>query len=729
VARIVISRAEQVQANSKQCSTLSRRLQSLLSASNLQVPAVVSLHLNRLCAFSEILKETESLLQLFQRPSPGPVSQSTSWLRHLAAGRSAHSQHFHQLNEAMTELREALGLSLDDVHQEQVEDCDDAKGDLESLFGEVVRLQREASASLYDPSSRLDLQTLVDSLSSALDDWNQNSEVMRDFQLQAQAFSSKLQAESLPSQRPSTSPALDGETSVGSELVRLRHLVEDLTQSNCSAQQLTLLDSLNDSIVSAIEGSSKTQTDSLGIELRELRRALSEFKEEVRSLVNGGSREGCADLPAILNSETHLPTLPSSSHTTASHQSLLRQERLRDLKIDCDGVVLLSKSLGKGSFGEVWLGRWGGRPVAVKVIQSRGASFDEREKGAIENESLLMALCRHPNVLLIYGVCFPDPRTAHIVMELGSMGSLLSVLMDPSREVTPALSFAWIGDLFSALAHLHQHKIVHRDVKPENVLLTTQLHCKLTDFGLSKQRLESSLGMASSVGAAGSLSYMAPEVVQRRKPTHRSDVYSAGVTAYQVLTRSSLPRDRIRERILLYLSADQPATLVRLLFEGCLAEKTIDRISSADALKTLTQIQEQSFPDPRPEQDQVHTPASQPAREIVSPVATTSPSHPLRWWLEEKLSAISGPLPPLPPLFLVDLSSTSIGSSSFSLHLDRIVSLFSEAYIFELSDLQEHAEMFTKEYFLSEKIPPGLASRLAKAILELKLAGNSIEGI
>jgi serine/threonine protein kinase len=152
-------------------------------------------------------------------------------------------------------------------------------------------------------------------------------------------------------------------------------------------------------------------------------------------------------------------------------------------------------------------------------------------------------------------------------------------------------------DLFSALSHLHSLKIIHRDVKPENVLLTTGLHCKLTDFGLSKQKLASSLG--SSTKAAGSLDYMAVEVRNRKKATHRSDVYSAALTCYSILSRLGVPAPHLLSEKIEECVEDHDEQM-RVFFEGCLQSDPIDRLSSSEALQLIIQIQETvPLPDPR----------------------------------------------------------------------------------------------------------------------------------
>jgi serine/threonine protein kinase len=143
-----------------------------------------------------------------------------------------------------------------------------------------------------------------------------------------------------------------------------------------------------------------------------------------------------------------------------------------------DGLV------GRGAFGEVTRGRYGTQDVAIKVIQSGGRGLTDNEKTTIENEVLLMAHCHFPLILQLYGYCQVDARTVYLALEFCPSGSLWSYLDNKVNHpsIPPNSSLAWISDIFSALKHLHDRGIIHRDVKAENVLLAEGLFCKLTSF-------------------------------------------------------------------------------------------------------------------------------------------------------------------------------------------------------------------------------------------------------
>jgi serine/threonine protein kinase len=587
------------------------------------------------------LEELKHFLRTFQKPFPfDSPAVMIQWYRPLIVDLKVHFNQFQRYNDLMKQLLKDLRLSeatRNSPQQNQIEDCENAKCDLENLLREVAIFER--TISIPDPSLKGELMDLVHHLSNALAEWNEKSDEIKVSQRQFKAVSMLLS--SPPSQ------SIDDNVSFKSDLIRMRHMLEDLAQSHCSfPQQITLIDSMHQSIVDSIEDTARDQNELISIELGKMKQVAVEFHSEVMSTLQRNQE----NLVNILGSHQNLEY--------SVLQQSIRQEKLRTLDIHPSQISLKPEVLGRGGFGEVRMGQYGNRAVAVKVVESKNNPFlSKKEKLAIENETLLMSLCSHPSILQIYGCCFPDPRTAYLLMELCSLGSLWFFLTHRSQEITTSLSFEWMSDLFSALSHLHRHKILHRDVKPENILLTPQLHCKLTDFGLSKQ-LESISGSTSST-SSGSLFYMAPEVKQHCRHTHRSDVYSAGITSYQLLSRSTqLQTDRLEQKILTYVSTfDQPT---RDLFVGCLAKDPADRISSSEGFEMVSIIQQQLQdatlpPPPRPAPPAAAPaaapppapapaaaappPAAHPAAPVAAPAAN-SPSE-LHYWLATLLSNLA----------------------------------------------------------------------------------------
>jgi hypothetical protein len=611
--RLMIGDSSQIQLYQNSLSTLIERIESLIfSLSGFTTSSCSETHFDQ---FSTFIQEVKSFFGNFSKPKIPSISPSllVLWYRGILDERISHLKQLRKFNDMVIKLNNDLQLGIVfDPQEITMKDCFDVKADLCSLYGEIVNLQKQL---ISNPLIRNEVIELVEIVSIALDEWNHNEDEIMEYQHQLSSFTH-------PKNSKSSSISSVPPHPTQSELTQLRHIIEDVANSTCSyPQQLIMIDSLQQSIVATIE-EFVYQNQPSHAELT-----------EIKTISNGFHREVIAGLQS--NQETLETLLSTHRSLDASNlQHSIRQERLSELQIFPSQLIVNSYVLGKGSFGEVRLGQFENRPVAVKIIQSQGDAFLDKEKLVIENEVLLMSLCHHPSVLQIYGLCHHDSRTSYLVMELGSVGSLWRYLSDMTHEIGSSLSLAWLGDIFSALSHLHQRKIIHRDVKPENILLTSQLQCKLTDFGLSK-RLESTFG-TSSTSIGGSFAYMAPEIRMNRKPTHRSDVYSAGIVSYQILSRSTLlSGGRIRELILMYVSTYDQKMIQ--LFDGCLKENPLDRISSTECLKLVTEMQRRiGDEDPRLSQSPL------PDAQVFDPLLPLVPGGPLCQWLEEKLSEISG---------------------------------------------------------------------------------------
>jgi beta-lactam-binding protein with PASTA domain len=171
------------------------------------------------------------------------------------------------------------------------------------------------------------------------------------------------------------------------------------------------------------------------------------------------------------------------------------------------------------------------RPVAIKVMDSRFAddkSFVER----FEREARSAAKIHHPNVVAVHDQGL-DGEHVYLVMELVSGGTLRDLLAQ--RGTLPApLAVAIMEPVLAALGAAHEAGLIHRDVKPENVLIGSGGVVKVADFGLV--RAVASPGTTKSSVILGTVSYLSPEQVEAGTATSRGDVYSAGIVFYEMLT-------------------------------------------------------------------------------------------------------------------------------------------------------------------------------------------------
>jgi serine/threonine-protein kinase len=199
------------------------------------------------------------------------------------------------------------------------------------------------------------------------------------------------------------------------------------------------------------------------------------------------------------------------------------------------GRYRLLEKAGVGGMSEVWKAadETLKRTVAVKVILGPVASestFRER----FLREARLVAGLEHPNVLPVfdYGTATIDgEEVSYLVMPLVAGGSLKGRVAGP---VPPALAIAWLSAIASALDHAHAKGILHRDVKPGNVLMDSQGRPLLADFGLARSA-EVSSGLTATGTVLGTPLYMAPEQATGAALSGRADQYALAVIAFELL--------------------------------------------------------------------------------------------------------------------------------------------------------------------------------------------------
>ncbi|MBL8951927.1 MAG: protein kinase [Myxococcaceae bacterium] len=195
-----------------------------------------------------------------------------------------------------------------------------------------------------------------------------------------------------------------------------------------------------------------------------------------------------------------------------------------------DRYVLL-RELGRGGMATVFEARDErlGRKVAVKVLHSATAGGLER----LKREAGLLAAVKHPNLVEIHDFHEHGPRAPFVVMELVEGQTLrgFAAALQPVATMT-AVALCW--ELSRALAAAHARGIVHRDVKPENVLVSTAGLVKLTDFGIAAAFDQERLTTTGAV--TGSLAYMAPERLDGAELSASGDVYSVAVVLFELCT-------------------------------------------------------------------------------------------------------------------------------------------------------------------------------------------------
>ena len=191
--------------------------------------------------------------------------------------------------------------------------------------------------------------------------------------------------------------------------------------------------------------------------------------------------------------------------------------------------------LGRGSMGVVYEGFDPviGRTVAIKTMLTEGLSPQEFQefKARFQREAQAAGTLAHPNIITVYDFG-EDNGILFLAMEYLDGKSLEKLVEE--QNILPIETILPIYDqVCSSLDHAHQHKIVHRDVKPANIMILHSGQVKMTDFGIAKMM---SMGMTQAGQILGTPNYMSPEQVKGRQVDGRSDIFSLGVILYELVT-------------------------------------------------------------------------------------------------------------------------------------------------------------------------------------------------
>ncbi|MDQ6659445.1 MAG: protein kinase, partial [Chloroflexota bacterium] len=194
------------------------------------------------------------------------------------------------------------------------------------------------------------------------------------------------------------------------------------------------------------------------------------------------------------------------------------------------GRYELRRRAAQGGMAEVYIAydRRVKRQVAIKVLYGRDENFIRR----FEREALSVGALSHDHILPLYD--FGEQRPwYYLVMPYVEGGTLREYLLKRKR-LTLEETASFLDQIASALQHAHDHGVIHRDVKPSNILLRPDGYAYLVDFGLAKAMIGAET-LTSEGAMVGTPEYMAPEQ-SNGKNDYRSDIYSLGVIAYQMLT-------------------------------------------------------------------------------------------------------------------------------------------------------------------------------------------------
>ncbi|MBA2783617.1 MAG: serine/threonine protein kinase [Rubrobacteraceae bacterium] len=199
-----------------------------------------------------------------------------------------------------------------------------------------------------------------------------------------------------------------------------------------------------------------------------------------------------------------------------------------------DNRYAISRTLGRGGVAEVFLAHDGvlGRDVALKML-NRERSRDDEYVERFRREAQSAAALSHPNIVSIYDRGEAEDGSCYICMEYLPGGTLKDRISRDGRLASSVVAEVAM-QISGALDAAHERGVIHRDIKPQNVLITRSGDVKVADFGIALAESETSITRANLV--LGTAAYMSPEQATGGRVGPRSDLYSLGVVMYEVLT-------------------------------------------------------------------------------------------------------------------------------------------------------------------------------------------------
>ncbi|XP_069013747.1 epidermal growth factor receptor isoform X1 [Embiotoca jacksoni] len=228
------------------------------------------------------------------------------------------------------------------------------------------------------------------------------------------------------------------------------------------------------------------------------------------------------------------PLTPSGEAPNQALLRILKEPEFKKIKV-----------LGSGAFGTVYKGLWVPEgedvkiPVAIKVLREATSPKANKE---ILDEAYVMASVEHPHVCRLLGICLTS--TVQLITQLMPYGCLLDYVKENKDNIGSQHLLNWCVQIAKGMNYLEERHLVHRDLAARNVLVKTPQHVKITDFGLAKL-LNSDEKEYHADGGKVPIKWMALESILNRTYTHQSDVWSYGVTVWELMTFGTKPYDGI----------------------------------------------------------------------------------------------------------------------------------------------------------------------------------------
>ena len=359
------------------------------------------------------------------------------------------------------------------------------------------------------------------------------------------------------------------------------------------------------------------------------------------------------------------------------------------------GNYHLVRLLGEGGFAEVYLGEHVhlGTRAAIKILHTQLAADDIE---IFRNEARTIAQLEHPHIVRVldFGV---EGKTPFLVMGYATNGTLRQ-RHPKSTRLTLTTVLPYVKQIADALQYAHDEKVIHRDVKPENMLIGKRQEILLSDFGIAVMAQSSRYQNAQDM--AGTITYMAPEQIQG-KPRPASDQYSLGIVIYEWLSGTRPFHGSLTEMVGQHLSASPPPLREKLPTISPAVEEVVMRALAKDPKERFAKVSdlamalEQASPSAESVQPKVvvlsNNQLSTMPNEAVTPPNQTSPQDISRQMQKSKEEWLFDAL----ELLEADNYSEALTTLNIVLSLDPNLSYAHNAKGFSLYHLNDYTEALT----------------------------------